>query len=176
MWEALGQAAEPLAMLWVNDYDWAWPVCEMIHFIGMALLIGSIGLLDFRMLGFFKGLPIHKLEALVPLGIAGFIANLITGTIFILANPAGGPITYLTTLAVQIKLVLILIAGLNALAYYVTGISKQMAVIGPNDNAPLNARLIAGLSLVLWFGVILFGRLIMYNDTLLWFLKVPLVE
>jgi hypothetical protein len=176
MWEALGQAAEPFAMIWINDFDWAWPICEMIHFIGMALLIGSIGLLDFRMLGFFKGLPIHKLEALVPLGIAGFIANFVTGTIFILANPVGGPSAYLTTLALQIKLVLILIAGLNALAYYVTGISKQMAAIGPKDDAPLNARLIAGLSLVLWFGVILFGRLIMYNDTLLWFLKVPLVE
>ena len=49
----------------MNAYDWLWPLCEMIHFIGMALLIGSVGLLDFRVLGLFKGLPIARLEALV---------------------------------------------------------------------------------------------------------------
>lgn len=176
MWESIGVALEPLAIVWVNDFDLAWPICEMIHFISMALLIGTIGLLDLRMLGFFKGLPIHKLEALVPVAIGAFIANFLTGMIFILANPAGGPVAYLTNLALQIKLILILIAGINALLYYVTGISKQMAVLGPEDDAPLNAKLVAGSSLALWICVILFGRLIMYNDTLLWFLKVPLVE
>ena len=50
----------------VNAGDWVWPVCEIIHFIGMALLIGSIGILDLRMLGFAKGLPIGRLEVLVP--------------------------------------------------------------------------------------------------------------
>lgn len=176
MWESIGVALEPLAIIWINDFDLAWPIFEMIHFLGMALLIGSIGLLDLRMLGFFKGLPIHKLEVLVPVAIGAFLANFLTGIIFILANPAGGPVAYLTNLALQIKLILILIAGLNALLYYVTGISKKMAAVGPNDDAPMNAKLIAGSSLVLWIGVILFGRLIMYNDTLLWFLKVPLVE
>jgi uncharacterized membrane protein len=176
MWESLGRALEPIAIPWVNDFDWAWPICEMIHYIGMAALIGSIGLLDLRMLGFGKGLPISKLEVLVPVGVVAFIGNVITGTIFVLANPSGGPTAYVTNLAFQIKMVLLLVAGLNAIAYYVTGISRQMATLGPEDDAPLNAKMIAIVSLVMWFGVIIFGRLIMYNDTLLWFLKVPVVE
>jgi hypothetical protein len=170
MWEAFGHFLEPYNLIWINDFDWAWPVCEMIHFIGMAMLIGSIGLLDFRILGLGKGLPIAKLEALVPIGVAGFVANLVTGTIFVLANPSGGPVAYVTNLAFQIKMALILIAGINAIAFYVTGISKRMAVLGPADDAPVDAKAIAAASLVLWIGVIVFGRLIMYNDTLLWFL------
>ena len=67
-------------------------------------------------------------------------------------------------------IILILIAGLNAVAFHVTGISRELAALGPADPAPANAKLIAGASLFLWIGVIVFGRLIMYNDTLLWFL------
>jgi hypothetical protein len=170
MWEAIGHFLEPYNLIWISDYDWAWPVAEMIHFMGMALLIGSIGLLDFRILGLGKGLPIAKLESLVPIGIVAFFANLATGILFVLVNPSGGPVAYLTNTAFQIKLILILLAGLNAIAFYVAGVSRQLATLGPDDAAPANAKLIALVSLVLWIGVIIFGRLIMYNDTLLWFL------
>lgn len=170
MWEAIGNFLEPFAIIWVNDFDLAWPICEMIHFMGMATLIGTIWLLDFRMLGLGKGIPIAKLEVLVPIGIAAFVVNFLTGMVFILANPSGGPTAYLMNFALQIKLILVLIAGLNAVAYYVSGVSKQMATLGPNDNPPLNGKVIAVISLVSWIGVIIFGRLIMYNDTLLWFL------
>jgi hypothetical protein len=154
----------------INDIDWAWPVAEMIHFMGMALLLGSIGLLDLRMLGFAKGLPIGKLEALVPLGIAGFAGNFLTGAMFVFCNPAGGAVAYTTNLAFQIKLILILIAGINAIAFYFTGIARQTDALGPYDDAPTNAKIVAIVSLVAWIFVIIFGRLIMYNDTLLWFL------
>jgi hypothetical protein len=52
----------------VNKHDWVWPICEMRHFIGMALLIGTVGWLDIRILGFGKGVPIAGLEKLVPSG------------------------------------------------------------------------------------------------------------
>lgn len=154
----------------VNDYDWVWPVCEMLHFIGMALLIGTVGLLDARILGFGKGLPIASLEKLVPIGVAGFVINAVTGAIFVSGNPTGGPIAYLENLAFQIKMLLILIAGINILIFYFAGISKAATAVGPSDEAAPNAKVVAAASLVLWFGVIFFGRLIMYNDTLLLFL------
>jgi hypothetical protein len=158
--------------LWrlMNAYDWLWPVCEMIHFIGMALLIGSVGILDLRILGFAKGLPISKLESLVPIGIAGFVANALTGALFVAGNPTGGPNGYLLNLAFQIKVILILLAGINAIAYYFTGVSESMADLGPGAEASRNAKIVAATSLTLWIGVIVFGRLVMYNDTLLWFL------
>jgi hypothetical protein len=154
----------------MNAYDWLWPLCEIVHFIGMSLLLGAVGILDLRVLGLGKGLPISRLEALVPLGIAGFAANAMTGTLFVIANPDGGANAYLLNLAFQIKILLIFIAGLNAVAFYVTGVSGKLAKLGPAGEASIDAKLIAGVSLVLWIGVIIFGRLIMYNDTLLWFL------
>ena len=154
----------------VNDHDWVWPVCEMFHFFGMAILIGTVGILDLRILGVGKGLPIAKLEALVPLGIAGFVVNALTGAVFIAGNPSGGPIAYLGNLAFQLKMLLVLLAGINLVAFYFTGISREAEALGPMDDAAVNAKIVAAASILLWIGVIIFGRLIMYNDTLLLFL------
>ena len=152
----------------VATQDWVWPVCEILHFFGMALLIGSVGLVDLRMLGVAKGVPIKALERFIPLGVIGFFVNAITGFIFIAGNPVGGPQEYLTNLAFQIKIILIVIAGLNLLAFYVTGIARKADAVTPDGVAPTSAKVVAALSLFLWFGVIFFGRFIMYNDTLLY--------
>ncbi|RPI62137.1 MAG: hypothetical protein EHM50_04490, partial [Lysobacterales bacterium] len=111
----------------VNDFDWAWPICEMLHFIGMALLIGTVGWLDLRSLGLGKSVPIAALERLIPIGILGFCLNLGTGLIFVTGNIAGGPMAYIGNLAFQIKMLLILIAGINLVAYYFTGIARAAA-------------------------------------------------
>jgi hypothetical protein len=152
----------------VNDYDWVWPICEMLHFIGMSLLIGTVGWLDLRILGFGKAVPIASLERLIPVGIVGFALNLSTGLIFVTGNIAGGPIAYLGNLAFQIKMLLILIAGLNLLAYYFTGIARTAEGVPAMGDAAPAAKAVAAISLLCWFGVIYFGRLIMYNDTLLY--------
>jgi hypothetical protein len=157
----------PWLVAFVNDYDWAWPICEMFHFVGMALLIGSVGWLDIRILGFGKGVPIASLEKLVPLGIVGFVFNLVTGLIFVAGNDVG-PIAYLGNLAFQIKMLLILIAGLNLVAYYFTGIQRAAEAVPASGDAATAAKVVAVVSLVSWFGVIYFGRMIMYNDTLLY--------
>lgn len=152
----------------VNDNDWVWPVCEIFHFIGMAMLIGTVGLLDLRVLGLGKGLPIASLERLIPWGVFGFVLNAVTGFVFVAGNPIGGPIVYLENLSFLIKMILILIAGINLLIYYFAGISRAAVATGADDDAAAAAKLVASTSLVLWFGVIFFGRLIMYNDTLLY--------
>lgn len=62
-------------------------------------------------------------------------------------------------------MLLILIAGLNLIGSYFTGIARAAeAVPASNDAAPA-AKIVATVSLVAWFGVIYFGRMIMYNDT-----------
>ena len=152
----------------VNDNDWAWPLFEMIHFAGMALLIGTVGLVDLRILGAAKSLPIAALEKLVPWGIAGFVMNAVTGFVFVAGNPVGGPIEYLTNLSLQIKMLLVLIAGINLFAFYIPRIARDLKTVEPTGDAPLGAKVVASVSLVSWFGVIFFGRLIMYNDTLLY--------
>lgn len=152
----------------VNDLSWVWPLGEILHFVGMSLLIGTVGLVDIRVLGFAKGLPISTIERLIPFGIVGFLMNVITGFVFVAGNPDGGPMVYLDNLAFQLKMLLVVIAGLNLLVYQVTGIAREAAATGPYGEAPGAAKAVAVVSLIAWFGVICFGRLIMYNDTLLY--------
>ena len=151
----------------VNAYDWVWPVFEIFHFLGMALLFGTVGMLDLRLLGLGRGIPVERLQRFIPIGILGFVLNASTGFVFVAGNPIGGPMVYLDNLAFQIKLVLILVAGLNLLAFHWTGLSRAADALAPSGDAAPAAKLVAAVSLVLWIGVIVFGRLIMYNDTLL---------
>ena len=152
----------------VNRYDWVWPICEIFHFVGMALLIGTVGFLDARILGFVKGVPIASLDKLIPIGVMGFAFNALSGFIFVAGNPSGGPAAYLANTAFQLKMALILIAGANLLAYYVLGVARAAEVVPAGGDAAPAAKAVAVVSLVAWFGVIYFGRMIMYNDTLLY--------
>ncbi|HEY8521919.1 MAG TPA: hypothetical protein VIN61_17740 [Gammaproteobacteria bacterium] len=152
----------------VNGYSWVWPVCEICHFIGMGLLIGTVGLTDLRILGIGKGIPINQLERLIPLGVAGFLMNTISGFIFVAGNPVGGPMEYLTNLSFQLKMLLVLIAGINVFVFYFFGIARAADAVGAEGDAAGSAKAVAAVSLVAWFGVIFFGRMIMYNDTLLY--------
>jgi len=62
---------------------------------------------------------------------------------------------------------LIALAGVNLLAFYVFGIARAANATAPDGSAPFSAKVVGAISLLLWFGVIYFGRFIMYNDTLL---------
>jgi hypothetical protein len=94
--------------------------------------------------------------------------NAVTGFMFVAGNPVGGPIEYLNNMSFQIKMLLVLIAGINLLAFYLTPIARGVESVGPSGDAARGAKIVAAVSLVTWFGVIFFGRLIMYNDTLLY--------
>jgi hypothetical protein len=108
------------------------------------------------------------LEKLIPIGVVGFVLNVGSGFVFIAGNPSGGPIAYLGNLAFQIKMLLILVAGANLFAYYFTGIARTANGVPVGGDAAPAAKAVAIVSLVCWFGVIYFGRMIMYNDTLLY--------
>jgi hypothetical protein len=153
----------------INDHGWSWPVLEMFHFIGMALLIGTVGIVDLRILGVGKGVPLAVLERLIPWGVAGFLLNAATGFVFIMGDPFQGPAQYFGgNVAFQVKMVLIVLAGVNLFAFYFTGLSRAVTEMGAEEDAPRPAKIIAIASLALWFGVIYFGRMIMYDDNLLY--------
>ena len=144
---------------------WAWPMCETIHFVGLCLLIGVVGMFDMRILGVARDLPIAPLKRLLPWGVFGFVLCLVTGLLFVLGIGANlyGDNAYDVIMRdryLQFKLIFILLAGLNLLAFYLTGSARAVDGLGPGDNAPRLAKVIAGASLFLWVGVIVFGRLI----------------
>ena len=146
-------------------YPGAWPFCETFHFIGLCLLVGIVGMFDLRVLGMAKGLPLSSLKRLLPWGVLGFGFCLITGAMFVGGIGANliGQNAYdviMRDVYLQLKLLFILLAGLNLLAFYLTGTARAVDALGPGDDAPPLAKVIAGASLFLWIGVIVFGRLI----------------
>ena len=66
---------------------WLWPASESSHFIGLCMLIGGAGLLDLRLLGMFRGVPIRHVKALMPWAIGGFLINAVTGLLFLVMQP-----------------------------------------------------------------------------------------
>jgi len=146
----------PLGWAAQGGWPWLWPACETLHFMGMALLIGAVGLLDARMLGLFKGLPLAPLERLVPWGVLGFVINLATGIVFF----AGAPEQYIGNAAFTLKMLFVLLAGVNVSLFYLTGLSRRVDRLGAGEDAPMPAKLIAGVSLFLWFGVLYWGRML----------------
>jgi uncharacterized membrane protein len=142
----------------VNAHNWVWPICETLHFMGLILLMGNVGLLDLRMLGLLKELPAKPLNRFVRWGIAGFAVNLVTGVVFFVGQPG----QYVDNPAFHAKLVFLFLAGLNVLAFYATGMSRQVEALAAGDDAPPLAKFIAATSLFLWVGVMYFGRMLPY--------------
>jgi hypothetical protein len=142
---------------------WWWAFMMDLHFVGLVLLIGTVGILDLRMLGFARQIPIEPLHRLVPWAMAGFGLNLVTGVLAF----TGMDQYYTYNWAFWIKMLAIMLLGLNVAAFYFTGAFESVRSLGPGEDAPPLAKVIAASSLFLWFAVITLGRYIQsYSDTI----------
>jgi hypothetical protein len=134
---------------------WVWPVCEIVHFIGLALIIGIAGFFDVRLMGFFKRIPVGAAQELMPLAIAGFALNLTTGTVFLIGHPE----QYFHNIAWWCKVAFLAIAGLNAFVFKAI-VGPRLADLPDEDDTPIGAKLVGVVSLVAWFGVLYWGRML----------------
>lgn len=141
--------------LTVKTSVWIFPVLETLHFIGLAILIGGIAALDLRILGVGKRLPVAPLHKLLPMVFVGFGINLITGVLFFLSDPTG----YGRNPAFQLKMAFILLAGLNAL-WFELKLARYVDAWGAGVEASTHAKIVCGLSLFFWAGIITAGRLL----------------
>lgn len=152
-----------LSIRWfVIDYSrWIWPVLETLHFLGLILLVGTIGLLSLRILGFLKQMPVGPLHRFIPLGIAGFIINIITGFMFFV----GMPFFYVFNWFFQVKILTILIAGITLVVFYCTGSFRKWGSLQAGEDAPALAKLVAVTSIVLWITIVVIGRYIPLGES-----------
>jgi hypothetical protein len=140
--------------------SWVLPVCESLHFIGMAMLVGIVGVFDLRLLGMAKRLPVAPLQRLMPWALLGFVLSLGSGLVFITANPR----QYLAPLSLSFvaKMFFIVLACLNVLFFYATGLKRAVDGVDAGQDAPLGAKVSAGVSLFLWVGVMYWGRVLQF--------------
>jgi hypothetical protein len=136
-------------------HTWIWPACETVHFIGLALLIGTAGFFDLRLLGFFKRIPVAAARELMTFALAGFLLNLFTGLIFLIGHPE----QYAHNVAWWAKVGFLIAAGVNALAFETMVASRAMRVeVGAGT--PAAAKAVGLVSLIAWFGVLYWGRML----------------
>ena len=141
--------AWPLAEA-VRRSVWAYPVLETVHISAVAALVGSLLLLELRVFGVQPALPLTALGRLaVRTALAGFALAAASGSLLFISaatEVAANP-------AFRLKLVLILMAGVNALVFHARGSLQRHDGI---------ARWLASASLLIWLAVIAAGRMIAY--------------
>ena len=132
-------------------HPWAYPALEVVHIVGIALLLGNLVLVELRVLGLGTALPAPAL-ARFALGVAlcGFGLAAASGLIMFASQPA----ELLANRAFTLKMGLVLLAAVNAAAFHARGGLRRL------DGW---ARAQTALSLGLWLMVIICGRWIAYR-------------
>ncbi len=108
------------------------------------------------MLGVAKSMPGGPIHKLVPWAVLGFVINAVTGMLFFI----GAPFQYVKNVAFLFKMIFLVIAGINILLFYSTGMLKRVEAIGPGEDAPMGAKVISAVSIVSWIMVLYWGRML----------------
>jgi hypothetical protein len=142
----------------VNDSTWMFPTLEALHFLGLILLMGSLIVVDLRLMGVGAEAPVNAVIRFIPWSMVGFVINLVSGVMFFASDPSN----YYFNTAFRLKMLAVLLAGLN-LIWFKRSIHPLIVAGGDGHvELPASAGVIGGASLFLWLSVIVFGRLIPY--------------
>jgi hypothetical protein len=142
----------------VAETLWGYPLLETLHTLGMAMLVGALGLINLRVLGYKAELPILGTRDLLPLAWLGFTINLISG----IALFTSDAVYFWSSYTFRIKILLIVLGGINA--FLLSRAAFREAQAGSSRYvATTGIRWVAGSALVFWLGAIIAGRLIAYT-------------
>lgn len=153
---ALGDSIQSSAFgVWAGGD--AYPYANLIHILGLIMLVGGIGILDLRLIGLFRRIPVEPLaSALTPIAIAGLLLMIPSGATMFAADAQ----TLVNSGTFRTKLLLIGLALANAIAFRILWQKR----IGDWDaDAPSLGRLMAISSLLIWLAVAGLGRWIAYS-------------
>ena len=148
----------------LHESIWGYPVVESIHVLTLCLFLGLAAMLDLRLLGVtLLKTPVSEVERrLLPWTAAGFVVMVVTGALLFYAIPVK---SYLN-IFFRVKVLLLVLAGINVFVFHST-IDRKKSEWDLSPKPPLQARLAGGISLFLWAGIVVTGRMIAYN----WFDK-----
>jgi hypothetical protein len=144
----------PLANM-VRESESLFPWAESVHVLAIAAVVGSISFVDLRLLGLAsRDRPVSQLvNEVLPITWIAFVIALGSGVMLFASNA----LEYYNNPSFRIKMVLLMLAGMNMLVFH--GLTYRG--VGQWDLAPrppLGAKIAGGTSLLLWIGVVAFGR------------------
>ena len=155
--EWLAETAWSIALV---ESLYAYPLIESTHVVTLLLFAGPVMMVDLRLLGFaFRDVPVSEMNArLLPWIVAGAVIMIVTGVLLFYAIPVR---TY-QSVWFRIKVVFLVAAAINVWVFH-KRVQRDRERWDRDPKPPLGARVCAAASLVLWSGIIVFGRMIAYN-------------
>jgi len=144
----------------LHESLYAYPLVETTHVLSLLLFVGTVSFVDLRLLGWvFRDVNVSEVTArLLPWTVAGFAISVVTGSLLFYAIP----VRTFQSLFFRIKVVMLLVAGVNSALFQRA--SRRSALAWDGDpTPPLRARVAGAVSLVSWATVIVMGRMIAYN-------------
>lgn len=152
--QAAESAAESAVAVALREGAYTFPVFEMIHVLGIAILFGSLLVVDLRLIGL--GMRTQRISDVMESGIRftwiGFAIIVPSGLVMLASNA----VRYLENAAFQWKMVFLVLAGINMLVFELVVARDHRT--WPEGHHPVAARICGGLSLVFWVCIIWFGR------------------
>lgn len=137
---------------------WLYPALEIVHLIGIVILVGAAFMFDLRLLGFSKNLSIGDLSRhLLPWSQRGLLLIIPSGILLFITNSK----TLGTDPTFWLKMFLLLVAALNALAFH-KWIFKHQINSKVQGKILLSSRISACVSIIVWIAIITCGRLLAY--------------
>jgi hypothetical protein len=130
------------------------PTVEALHIMGSVILVASTSILSLRLAGLFlKDVPVSKLAGqFLPWAWWGFGAQVVTGTLLFMSEATQAYVNVIF----QVKMALIVVAGINALIFHRTVYRRVKS--WDLSNPPVSAKFAGYASIVIWFAVIAAGR------------------
>ena len=132
---------------------WAYPAVLTLHTVGLGVLVGANWMVDLRVLGFARALPMSLFARAFPIMWCGFWLNAATGVLLFVADPTKATTTIfmwkLAIIAVSVMLLIVLKRKLYGEPVHM-------------DHATAAVKAVATVSLLLWVAAIATGRLMAY--------------
>lgn len=138
----------------VREVYWLFSALEIVHFMALCVLFGAILFVDLRLLGLNKRVPLEVCLRFIPVALIAFAFSLASGLGFF----CSAPLDYWPNPSFKLKMLLIVLAGINALWFAV--VERKTG-----GQSILSVRISAGLSIAIWVTVIVLGRLLPYTGT-----------
>jgi len=148
---------------WIVGSLWAFPVILTLHAIGMGFAVGLSAMVDLRILGVGRGIPLAELRRFLPVLWAGFWLNAASGVLLLIGYPTKAltnPVFYLKMTLIAAAMVLLTRIARTALGG--TSVPREA-----NAESDRRLRRLAMVSLVCWAVAITAGRLLAYTYTYL---------
>jgi hypothetical protein len=135
--------------------DWLFPTVETCHIYGTVALVAATSVLNLRLGGFFlREVPVSKVVSrCLPWAWYGFALQVVTGFLLFTSEAALACVNVMF----QVKMALILLAGLNALVFHKT-VYRRVKTWDEAPDPPSQAKFLGTLSLVIWIAVVVAGR------------------